>query len=149
MSVGTTLVQFKSALVSKLTARPGLAGVQISYGFPDEAIEAEAIWLQDANSTDSIPTFKTGPVRVEEVYTVVVACQVLKSDGSTQEEADTRAVAILSEVQQALAVEPRLIDEILYAQLAGWKHSTGVLPTGNGHGSRFDVQVQVRARLHP
>lgn len=150
MSVGTTLVEFKSALVDALTARPGLDGVQISYGFPDEEVTDEAIWLQDANANDSIPTYRAGPsVKVEEQYTVIVACQVLMGEGAPQQDADQRAAELLAEVQQAVAENPRLIPTILHAQLSGWRHHVGLLPTGGGHGSRFDVQVQVKARLHP
>lgn len=150
MSVGTTLFEFKSALVDALSARAGLTGVQVSYGFPNQEVSDEAIWLQDANSNNSIPTYKAGAsVKVEEVYTVTVACQVLMSQGEPQETADARAVELLREVQQAVAENPRLIPTILHAQLTGWRHHGGPLETGGGHGSRFDVQVEVRARLHP
>lgn len=149
MSTGTTLVAFKTALVDALTARPGLAGVQVSYGFPEMEIQDESIWLQDAQASTGFPVMKSGTKKVEEQYSITVACQVLRSEGESQLVADVRAAELLVEVQQTLAETPQLIPDIMWAELDGWRHHVGLLPKGEGHGSRFDVQVQVRARLYP
>lgn len=149
MSTGTSLVTVKTALVDAFTARAGLAGVQVCYGFPDDEISDESIWLQEATSQDAIPVMKTGTKKIEEQYSVTVACQVLRSEGESQQVADTRAAELLAEVQQTLAETPRLVPDIMWAELDGWRHHVGQLPKGEGHGSRFDVQVKVRARLYP
>lgn len=149
MSTGTTLVAFKQALVTALSARPRLAGVQISYGFPDTEIWDESIWIEGARAELGIPTMTVGTKRVEENYSLTVACQVLRTQAEGQDVADLRAAQLLVELQQALAEKPELIPEILWAEIDGWTHHVGALAKSDGHGSRFDVRVRVRARLHP
>ncbi|WP_017974366.1 hypothetical protein [Actinopolyspora halophila] len=149
MTTGTTLVAFKHALVDALRARGGLAGVQVEYAFPEDALQDEAIWVEGVDASMTLPVLRAGTKPVDEDYTVTLAVQVLKSQGESQETADTRLLELFAEVQQCFAEQPQLIPEIQWALPTGWKHILGVLPTGMGHGSRFDVRVRVKARLFP
>lgn len=149
MSTGTSLVAFKQTLKTALAARPGMSGVQLSYGYPgNDYVQRESVWFEGAEVVNSeFPVMKAGTKKVDETYTLDVVVQVLKTQGEDQEAADLRAVALLAELQQALAENPQLTPEIQWAEMAGWEHATGELNTG--HGSRFNVTLRVRARLYP
>lgn len=149
MTTGSTLVAFKKALVAALQSRPGLDGVRVTYEFTQDYVADKAIWLEGARSADRIPTMKPGTKRVEENYTLTLVIQVLASEGESQEAADEYALVLLSEVQQCLAENPQLIPEIMWATVDGWEHRIGQLPKGDGHGSGFNVRINVRARLYP
>lgn len=155
MSTGTTLVVLKQALVTALRARSGLAGVQVLYGpddFPlgQDQVQDEAIWLGDTTWLESeIPVFNTGTKKVDEVYQLEWVVQVIKADGSTQETADLRAVALLAELQQALAETPALSPQVFWALIRMRRHATGQVVAGPSHGSRFEGAVEVKARLAP
>lgn len=149
MTTGSTLVVIKKALRTALEARPGLAGVKVSYD-PDLS-EPEAIILGNARTIreEDIPVMKSGTAKVDERYTLDVVIQVRLEDGQDQEAADERAVAILAELQQVLAAAPQLVPEVFTVQLDGWEHFVGAFPSGRGHGSRFETKVRAYARLYP
>ena len=153
MSQGTSLVAFKQAIITNLTARSGLSGVQVAYAWDDlpsgdDHLEGEAIWLGDTTWPEyEIPVMRSGTKKVDERYELELFIQVLKVDGSDQETADVRAQALLVEVQQALAETPQQSAQIFVAQFVVQKHHTGQIPPGPGHGSRFDCVLAVHARL--
>ncbi|MGH3834189.1 MAG: hypothetical protein ACREX8_14250 [Gammaproteobacteria bacterium] len=150
MSTGTSLIAFKQALQTALTARPALAGVQVAYEFPTTNITGEDIWLDRAESDSTYPVMRAGTKKVDEDYTVIVMIQVLKTQGEGQEAADLRAAALLAELQQCIAENPQLIPQIQWASFAGWQHLLGPFESGGAaRGSRFEVRVKVRARLFP
>ena len=150
MNTGTTLFEFRWALVHRLAARPGLAGVQVLYSVDKAELHNEAIWLGDADSTDLTPlvTQCPGPVSVDEAYAVKVVIQVLRTEGEGQEDADRRAAQLLAELQRELAGTPQTTGLIHQAELASWAHKQ-LTNNANGHGSRFDVTLAVEATLEP
>ena len=149
MSTGSSLVAFKRALVQALKARPGLSGVQVTYDFPDGGLTGRDIWLGHAESENHIAGLRSGPKKVDEDFTLTVIAQALNTVGGGQEAADLDATVLLAEVQQELAENPKTTPEIMWAQLAGWTQSAGPYADGGNasRGSRFEIQVQVRARL--
>lgn len=155
MTTGTSLVAVKQAIVTALRARPALSTVQVLYGpddFPSgkDHLEAESIWLGNTTWNDfTIPLIRAGTKKVDEDFETEWFIQVLKDDGSTQEAADIRAKALLAELQQSLAEAPGISPEIFWAQLRVQSHFTGQLASGPGHGSRFEGNINVRARLFP
>jgi len=150
MSTGTTLPAVKRAIVDALAARPGMAGVQVSYEMPQRGIAAESVWFgEDTETETEIPVMKAGTKHVDETYALPLVVQVLVTDGRDAETADLRAAALLAQVQQCLAVQPRIIPAIQWAEMAGWVHHVGPIGDGTSRGSRFDVSVRVRARLSP
>jgi hypothetical protein len=155
MATGTSLVALKQALVTALRARAGLTGVQVLY-WPDDFLvgddhlKNEAIWFGNARWLESeIQVLTAGTKPVDEVYEIDWYVQVLKEDGSTQETADLRAVALLAELQQALAETPQPSTQSFWALIRLGQHFTGQLVPGPNHGSRFEGTVEVRARLAP
>ncbi|MCI2421507.1 hypothetical protein MOQ72_29140 [Saccharopolyspora sp. K220] len=150
MSIGTTLPTVKRALVDALSARPGLAGVQVVYELPQRGLLTEAIWFgEDTETENTIPVMRAGTKKVDETYALPLVVQVLITDGRDAETADQRAATLLGQVQQCLAENPRLTPEIQWAELGGWSHRVGPIGDGSSRGSRFDALVRVQARLFP
>jgi hypothetical protein len=152
MTTGTTLVEVKQAVVTLLAARPGLATAQVSYEYPLGGTTGKDIWLGRATADTRIPTVKAGTKKVDEEYILTIVAQFLETQGGGQEVADLGALALLREIQQAFAETPQLIPSIQWATVSGWVHNIGVFghdDTGGdvNRGSRFEIQVTVRARL--
>lgn len=159
---GTSLAVVKAAVVAVLQADPTLAGdgVNISYQAPILPTDLkatdgdyEAVWLGDTTATVEVPILTAGNLHRDETYRLSLVVQVLKPGTSgTQAVADARAAAIFGRVETVLAnnVPASVTDparcEVL---VAGWTHVTGFLPNAQGHGSRFEVTLQVTARLTP
>ena len=149
MTIGSTLAVFKRELRDALRARPGLANVQIEYSQPETELQDDSIWFETADGSTALPVMRAGTKPVDETYQLKVAVQVLRTQGESQETADDRCIELFAEVQQCVAENPQLIPEIQWAKLEGWNHVVGMLASGGGHGSRFDAQVTVKARLFP
>lgn len=143
---GTSLVAFKQALRDNLTERPALAGVAVLYANTETEIPNEAVWFGKAGTEDlEIPSMRAGKLHLQETYDLDVVVQVMLTEGQSQEDADLRAVEIFAELQQELAAAPQSVDDIQWAKPFAWKHVGGKL--GTGHGSRFEIQVRVHARM--
>jgi len=153
---GSTVAVFKAALLDNLQARPGLNGVKTGYQAPETKTDLAqdaalaAVWFGDADGTDDVVALGT-PLWLDETYTVEVIVQVLRprTDGS-QQAVDAQAAAILGEVLGTVCTNPTLgITAFPRCEIVGlgWKHATGRLGTQPGHGSRFEVRLQVEARL--
>lgn len=161
-TVGTSVVIACSALITALQADSVLAaaGVNISYDAPvvPEDLKStdgdyEAIWIGDAEESEEIPILTAGHLHRDETIDQVLVVQVLKPGSlGTQAAADTRAVELLTRVQDVLAnnVDLSVTDPARFeAVLTRWKLHRGYLGNGQGHGARFDVTVQFTARLTP
>ena len=150
MTTGSTLIVYKQALKTALEGRPGIAGATVHYSYPSTNITGEDIWLDSAISDNRIPVMRANTKKVDEDYTLTVIIQVLKMQGEGQEAADIRCLELLVELQQLLAETPQLIPEIHWSLLAGWTHFVGPFEgKDSARGSRFEVRVNVRARLFP
>lgn len=148
MSTGTTLFEVKNALVTLLAARPGLSGVTISYSYPmPDPVSGDHIWLGNAESINETPVMNDDAL--DEEYRLDLRVQVLKTQSEGQASADTRCKALLIEVQQLLAANPRLgLSSIHFAMMESWEHSCGPLgSTSTGNGSAFDCKIRVSAIL--
>lgn len=143
---GTSLVAFKKALRDALTERPALADVKVMYALTDGELPAEAIWLGDA-ATESleIASMRAAKLHLQEEYDLDVVVQVKMTEGQSQEDADERCAEVYVEVQQVLALAPRLVDDIQWAKPHSWKSVGGKL--GSGHGARMEIVVRVHARM--
>lgn len=159
---GTSLAVVKTAIVAVLEADSTLsaAGVKISYSTPVvpsdlKSIDGdyEAIWLGDTAATVDVPVLTAGTLHSDENYRLDLVVQVLKPGSlGTQQAADERAAAIFGRVETVLAnnVDASITDPARVEVLvAGWNHVTGILGNGQGHGSRFEVVLDVTARLTP
>lgn len=160
--IGTSVVTACSALIAALQADATLtaAGVRISYDAPVLPTDLkatdgdyEAIWLGDASETERIPVLTAGHLHRDETIAQQLIIQVLKptTDG-TQLAADQRAVELLTRVQDVLAnnVDLDVTDPARFeAVMTGWRLVRGHLPNMQGHGARFEINVEFTARLTP
>lgn len=160
--IGTSIVTACSALITALQADSTLAaaGVNISYDAPiiPEDLKStdgdyEAIWIGDADEIEDIPLLTASHLHRDETIDQALVVQVLKPGSlGTQLAADTRAVEILTRVQSVLAnsVNLGVTDPArLEAVVTRWRLTRGFLGNGQGHGARFDINVQFTARLTP
>lgn len=156
---GTTLAAGKTALITALQARPGLAAVNVSRHIPVAAADLrnaagdfDAVWLGDATGDDNVIILKSLPLEFDESWELDLAIQVLRPTSTgTQDIADARAVAILGEVLGTLATDPTLGLGATFLRFevipTGWRHIAGSLPKGVGFGSRFELRLHADARL--
>jgi len=159
---GTSAVAACTALIAALQSDAALtaAGVNISYDAPVLPADLkstdgdfEAIWLGDATATEEIPLLTGGHLHRDETIRQQVIVQVLKpGTAGTQLAADTRAVELLTRIQDVLAnnVDLSVTDPARFeAVLTGWRLVRGFLANTQGHGARFEATVEFTARLTP
>lgn len=155
MSVGSSYSTAKAAIVTKLTARLGLAGVVIHYQAPEKASDVggesgDAIWLDNASGEYENVVICGLPLRLEELYTIRLVIQSLRpSTAGTQQVADARVDAMLFEVLQELAADPTFgVTAFNYFHITrgSFTRVTGLLPTGAGHGARCELDLSVECR---
>jgi hypothetical protein len=145
VAISSTVPTIKDALVAALLAQPALAQVQVERAHPGpEKLEREAIWLGAARGRHEIPVVKAGRKPRDEVYTIEVLVSVLKP-GGTLEEVEERAFALLAEVEDVLADDPRLgTTAILWAKAGEWGESSGYLDDGAEADIRLEIDVKAR-----
>lgn len=155
MSVGSSYSTAKAAIVTKLTARGGLSGVSIKYQAPEKTADVggesgDAIWVDDAEGDYENVVICGLPLRLEEVYSLKLVIQSLRpSTTGTQQVADARVDALLFEVLTELATDPTFgVTAFNYFQITrgAFTRTTGFLPTGAGHGSRCELDLNVECR---
>lgn len=162
MGTTTALVVAKQTVVALLAANAAIVadGVPVSYGAPVLPTDLkasggafEAVWLGDAKASHETPILTAGRRYRDETIDLEVIVQVLKrGTAGTQEAADVRAQVIAGLVETVFA---NLIDagvtsfdrfEVL---VGGYDHKAGHLGAGQGHGSRFELDLEITARLTP
>lgn len=163
--VGSSYATVKTAVRDKLSERPGLMGVNISYQAPVQAADVrgagsyEMIFLDDVEDgeLDNV-VFCSLPLRLEENYHVKLIVQVLRpSSQGTQETADQRVDQLLFEVMHELASDPTFGIDVNPGPHSHFDHinvtrgrfirETGFLEGSNGHGSRCELDLEVTCRI--
>jgi hypothetical protein len=145
VAISSTVPTIKDALVTALKAQAGLAGIQVERAHPGpEKLDREAVWLGAARGRHVIPVMKAGRKSRDEEYIVEVLLSVVKP-GGTLEEAEERAFALLAEVEDVLADDPRLgTTAILWAKAGEWGESSGYLDEGAEADIRLEVECKAR-----
>ncbi|HDH03156.1 MAG TPA: hypothetical protein ENH15_02795 [Actinobacteria bacterium] len=147
MSIQSTVVAVRKQLVTVLAAL-GLTDVTVSYSHPgaDRQVK-QAIWCGFANATTEIGGLRAGRKTRNETYTQMLVVEVF-GDNTDQEATDTAALALLAAVDGALADDPLIgfvAGEIHWAIIRGWQQVGGT--TDRGHASRFEIDIEINARL--
>lgn len=159
---GSAYSLIKSALVFALEARPGLAGVAVSYDAPVRPLEVtgptgahEAIWCDRAEGPLDSVVFTAGDLIFDENLTLDLVIQVLHKNSGTQQAADERAAELVYEVLAEIARQKEWdfadLDlsqfEYLYFLPVSQAWVPGFLEgTTGGHGASCRLGIQVRAR---
>ena len=99
---GTIVAAIKSKLVEMLQQRPGLGGVQITYGFPGQAnVKRESIWLEGSQADVNFAAMRANRKSRNEDATITLVVHVETNQGF--EASDTRVCALGQEVEECIA----------------------------------------------
>lgn len=101
----STLPAVKAAAVSALQAAAGLAGVQVTYGWPDDA-KREHVFI-GGTSEDTQEWSAIGARQREEIYGLELVIVAWKP-GATQQAMTERAFVLLGVVETTLRNDPTL-----------------------------------------
>lgn len=116
----STITAYRSALQAKLAARAGLAGVQISYGMPTGALSREHILFGEVNATQEYRTVGGASGLKYENYDMTIHVGVVR-EGRQQQQADERALAIMTEIESAIRSDPSCSNTVLVSQLSAYR----------------------------
>lgn len=142
---GSTIATVKAALVTALTARSGLANVQVAWGDPGEVMRQECIIIGDVRGTQSPRAIKPPPTVRWEEYEIEVAVHVV-TPATTQQRADERALTLANEIEAALYDNPTLSAAgLAWATVGRYEVLGGVDP--DGRWARVILGVECHARL--
>ncbi len=139
----STVPAFKAALLTRLQARTGLSGVQITYGWPNGAVKRESIMLGGVNGTQ---TFRTiGATQKMEEYQLTVYITVIREGSGRQQNCDERALALMAELENELRPGITVNDTVLTAELASFDLQP--MASAETREARLTVTIDVMARI--
>lgn len=101
----STIPAFKLALKEALEARPGLSGVQVTYGSPLPSPSAEFVWLQGVSGEQTARAI--GKLSRRERLRLAVQVSVLHN-GQDQQIPTERAFELVAEIEECLRQDPTL-----------------------------------------
>lgn len=103
----STAPTVRAALIAALAARPGLAGVAVTYLWQGDADTQEAIYLGKTIITNNWVTLRSGRKTREETQRIELHIRSLKpTDWGPV--AETRAFAMIAEVEDLVADDPAI-----------------------------------------
>jgi hypothetical protein len=141
MATSSTVTTVKAALLTRLSLRAGLAGVDLAYGWSGD-FGLEAIFFGSTRGVHEDPVTTGGRIPRDERYTMNVIVSVAK-EGGTPQDAEDRAFALLAEVENELADTPRLglVNVIDWAAARDFESQAGPTPEGGLAEIRLGVEV--------
>ncbi len=146
----TTQGALKDALLEKLQAREGLAGVQVSYGFP-KTPQKEIVMLGDIHGRQTPGAL--GRLSREERYRLEVTVKVEKQ-GTSQQPVTQRAYALADELEAQLRSDPTVGGVVRVAQIGGEQDDPGrfqleefATADGQGRMAVLTIDVACQARI--
>jgi hypothetical protein len=99
----SVIVDVRKAIISGLKARPGLTGVQVTYGWSgDDRAERERIFTNRPRATHDPTALKAGRNFRDEAMELDIVLQV-EGVGLAPEETDDRAIILGQEVEEFIA----------------------------------------------
>lgn len=138
----STIPAFKNALVTRLAARTGLDGVQVTYGWPVGAVKREHIMVGGADGTQEYRTI--GAQHRFEEYVVQVYVNVIR-EGVQQQTCDERCLALLAEIENELRSDPTVGNTVMTAEVGSFNLES--LANDQTREARLRVGIQVKARI--
>lgn len=150
MATTSTLVTFKTAIVAATATGPLASRVYYSWPGPELAEGwFEGAWLGDTKSwRHDFPNSKAGRKQRQETYIVELIVWVAKPDEDSQggKATETRALALLAEIEDALADDVQLAaTAVQWAQVGDIQNA--LVPMENGWGCMLTVDIEANARL--
>ena len=138
----STIPALKNELATRLAARSGLAGVQVSYGWPVGAVLREHIMVGGADGSQEYRAI--GAQHRFEEYTLTIFVNVLR-EGGQQQTCDERCFALMSELEAELRSDPTVGNTVLTAEVATINLES--LANDASREARLKVGVRVQARI--
>lgn len=147
MATTSTWPTVKARLVALLENALPLAGVQVTYSHPGDAIEPESVYLGDMRGSSVVPVSRAGRAKRQEDYTIDVVVNVA-TDGTTAEAADQRAAVLAGAVEDVVAADLTLgLPDIFLAQLVEQVALPGFDDSRRGWATLMRLTIAVSARL--
>lgn len=138
----SSIPTLKANLVTQLSARGGLSGVQVSYG-PPAPVQDEYIWLGDTDGAQEYATYASPNQRHEAYQLQVVICKEMQGTG--MQAADERCFALFAEVEAQLRTDPTVNSAVSEAHVGAYKLSEILSPDGMNRIAQLEVQVNCQA----
>jgi hypothetical protein len=139
----STVPTFKAALLDRLQARDGLAGVQVTYGWPSGSVQRETIMLGGVTGTQEFRTINARQ-RMEE-YALDVFITVVREGHGRQQNADQRALELMGEVEDDLRDDPTVNNTVLTAELG--RFDLQPMASAETREARLTLGINVMARI--
>lgn len=139
----STVPAFKAALLTRLAARTGLSGVQVSYGWPSGQVKRESMMLGGVSGRQEFRT--VGATQKMEEYTLTIYVNVIREGGALQQTADERALALMAEVEAELRSDLTVNNTVLTAQLAGFDLEP--MASAESRQASLTLSIDVIARI--
>lgn len=143
---GSIIVATKAAIVSTLSARPALSGVQVTYSDEPELARRERLYLGDVDEGDHDPAaLRSGRRLREENFTLHLYAEVVGKPNAAANE--LRTLELVREAEEALADDPKLggVPGLSFATVEGLTLRTSM--TTEGPLTRADLRIRVKGRL--
>lgn len=139
----STVTAMKAALLTRLQARQGLSGVQVTYGWPTGAVKRESIMLGGVNGSQ---TFRTiGATQKMEEYALTVYVTVIREGSGNQQACDERALALMAQIEADLRADPTVNNTVLTAELAAFDLQP--MASAETREARLTLTINVMARI--
>lgn len=145
MGLVTTQPSLKAALVTALAARPGLAGIEVGYGPPDES-RREAVLIDTSFDTSKMTPLVIRKNKREEDYTLKV--HVWSAKLETPQKTEARAEVLAEEIEAAVlaaGTPPFGLTSVSWLRVDGTELDTNA--TADGPTTRLTVLLAVKARI--
>lgn len=142
MATTSTVPTVKAALTTLMAT--AIPTGQVSYGYPGDVIERDAVWISTVDGTSVIPTMRAGRKTRHEEYRIRVHIDVA-GPADTITEVEERAFDRMGSVEDILADDPSLGGIVTAAMLDSFESDT--FQDVEGSACRLTLYVRVQARL--
>lgn len=143
----STIWTLKGNLLAQLRARPGLAGVQITWGIPAAKLEPDWICLRDVVDPAGQETAALGHMRREERYELRIVISVVRQFSEDQEVVAERARVLAAEIEDQLRSDPTVNGAVRTALVVGLSLEEPVDSKTAEREARVTVRVACRQRI--
>ncbi|MBT9156865.1 MAG: hypothetical protein DDT37_01856 [Firmicutes bacterium] len=144
----STIPRFKGALLARLQADAGLAGIQISWGNPHPARLADELIIIDA-ATALQTSGSLGARERDERYRLDIIVSVSGPARATQQSLEERAFALAAVIEKSITDwrESGLPQGVLWVQVEGISSGEAFTPQGDTREASVFLAVAVIARM--
>lgn len=137
-----------NGFIAAMRARPYIVQneIQVEDSWPGELSFQRTIWIDSARSDEEVAGMRSGPIKMNEVYSLFVVCDSFKGGGSTTE-ARAEITPLVGEVLREIAERKRIEvpdNKVLAARVAGWRYDPYILKEGRGVACNIEIKISGR-----